>query len=74
MAHLDSSAINGCLDLWITVSSESVRQLVDLFDLPSSIAILGEAPVHYELDISSNIQLQVTKAVVLTKAGEVCVL
>ena len=74
MTRLDTSDAKDILELRTTVSCEPTRLLVDLFDLPSAIAVLGNAPVNSELDTYSSTQLQVTKAIVLTKAGEVCYL
>ena len=73
MTLLDSSIDKDKLDLLVTASSESVRQLVDVFDLRSAIALFGKISFQHGLDVHSTIELEVTKAIFLAKAGEVCI-
>jgi len=53
-----------------TVSLECVRQLLDLFDFSTSIAVLEDVLAQHEFDKHDSIKLQTAKAIVLTKAGE----
>ena len=69
---LDSSATKNGFDMCATVSLECVRQLLDLFDFSTSIAVLEDVLAQHEFDKHDSIKLQTAKAIVLTKAGEVC--
>ena len=72
MTLLDSSTTKDGFDMFATISFESARQLLDLFDFPTAIAVLEDAPAQHEFDQHDSIKLQTAKAIVLTKAGEVC--